>query len=93
MCERAQPTGTRQGLEWTIITGGPASIGGDPQAATHPSMVCALRRPSFKRAAAPLCEHHAPSDVNASSRLGGTILESRLSACLTEANWWRLIAE
>ena len=34
-----------------------------------------------------------PSGVNASSRLGGTSLVSRLSACLTEANWWRLIAE
>ena len=33
------------------------------------------------------------SGVNASSRLGGTSLVSRLSACLTEANWWRLIAE
>ena len=33
------------------------------------------------------------SGVNASSRLGGTSLVSRLSACLTEANWWRLIAK
>ena len=33
------------------------------------------------------------SGVNASSRLVGTSLVSRLSACLTEANWWRLIAE
>ena len=33
------------------------------------------------------------SGVNASSRLGGTSLVSRLSICLTEANWWRLIAE
>jgi len=33
------------------------------------------------------------SGVNASSRLGGTSLVSRLFACLTEANWWRLITE
>ena len=33
------------------------------------------------------------SGVNASSRLGGTSLVSRLSACLTETNWWRLVAE
>jgi len=26
-------------------------------------------------------------------KVGGTSLVSRLSACLTEANWWRLIAE
>jgi len=26
-------------------------------------------------------------------KVGGTSLASRLSACLTEANWWRLIAE
>jgi len=31
------------------------------------------------------------SVVSASSRLGGTSLVSRLSACLTEANWWRLM--
>ena len=36
---------------------------------------------------------HMASGVNTSSRLGGTSLVSRLSACLTEANWWRLIAE
>jgi len=33
------------------------------------------------------------SGVNASSRLVGSSLVSRLSACLTEADWWRLIAE
>jgi len=33
------------------------------------------------------------SGVNASSRFLGTSLVSRLSACLAEANWWRLIAE
>ena len=26
-------------------------------------------------------------------KVGGTSLVSRLSACLTEANWWRLITE
>ena len=26
-------------------------------------------------------------------KVGGSSLVSRLSACLTEANWWRLIAE
>ena len=26
-------------------------------------------------------------------KVGGTSLVSRLSTCLTEANWWRLIAE
>ena len=45
--------------------------------------------------------HAHGTNVNASNqwrgqrefKVGGTSLVSRLSACLTEANWWRLIAE
>jgi len=56
-----------------------------------------LSHPTRNRATAAGPEHNTDtphaSGVNASSRLGGTSLVSRLSACLTEANWWRLIAE
>ena len=35
----------------------------------------------------------ASGEVNSSTKVGWTSLVSRLSACLTEAKWWRLIAE
>jgi len=36
---------------------------------------------------------HTHTDTRLMAFVGGTSLVSRLSACLTEVNWWRLIAE